>query len=91
MSTNYNHSLTSTSTTNNATAAAATNRHSENVDTWSHITTNLLHLWIEDQQTNVRKNISKVFDNDYIFFSFSSSLSIVEVQMNIVNHMQRIQ
>ena len=30
------------------------NRHSENVDTWSHITSNLLHLWIQDKHINVR-------------------------------------
>jgi hypothetical protein len=31
------------------------NRHSENVDTWSHITSNLLNIWIQDKNSNVRK------------------------------------
>ncbi len=46
------------------------NRHLENLDTWSHITSNLLNIWIQDKNTNVSNHL-KLFKfniSNLVFF-----------------------
>ena len=50
------------------------NRHSENVDTWSHITSNLLNIWIQDKNINV--SLCGYFK--YRFYQFYFILKIIK-------------